>query len=38
VLVALYEIAPQANVPGRGTVADLLGSVETTGVERLDHD
>ena len=37
VLVPLYEIAPLANIPGRGTVAHLLGGLDTTGVERFGH-
>jgi 2-amino-4-hydroxy-6-hydroxymethyldihydropteridine diphosphokinase len=36
VLVPLAEIAPNAAVPGHGTVADLLCTVDTGGVEKLD--
>jgi len=37
VLVPLHEIAPLANIPGRGTVANFLSGVDTRGVERLGH-
>jgi 2-amino-4-hydroxy-6-hydroxymethyldihydropteridine diphosphokinase len=36
VLVPLAEIAPDAMVPGHGTVADLLSDVDIGGVEKLD--
>jgi 2-amino-4-hydroxy-6-hydroxymethyldihydropteridine diphosphokinase len=36
VLVPLAEIAPDATVPGRGRVRDLLGKVDRSGVEMMD--
>ncbi|MGH8665256.1 MAG: 2-amino-4-hydroxy-6-hydroxymethyldihydropteridine diphosphokinase [Burkholderiales bacterium] len=36
VLVPLHEIAPQANVPGRGRVSALLGQVDARGVARCE--
>lgn len=38
VVVPLAEIAPQAPVPGRGRVADLLPLVDATQVRRLDGE
>jgi 2-amino-4-hydroxy-6-hydroxymethyldihydropteridine diphosphokinase len=35
VLVPLAEIAPQVRVPGRGTVAELLATVDRAGIEAL---
>jgi 2-amino-4-hydroxy-6-hydroxymethyldihydropteridine diphosphokinase len=35
VLVPLAEIAPDAAVPGRGRVADLLAAVDARGIEAL---
>ena len=35
VLVPLAEIAPDFEVPGRGSVADLLRNVETSGMIKL---
>lgn len=35
VLVPLAELAPTLEIPGHGTVADLLARVERSGVERL---
>ena len=35
VLVPLYEIAPDAVVPGRGPVRDLVKSIDTAGVSRM---
>lgn len=32
VLLPLAEIAPQARVPGRGSVADLLNALDTRGI------
>ena len=37
VLLPLAEIAPQASVPGRGRVADLLGAVDTREVGPLEQ-
>jgi len=37
VLVPLLEIHPQASIPGYGAVAQLLGSVDTQGVEPIGH-
>lgn len=36
VLAPWAEIAPTASLPGRGRVVDLLDTVDTTGVRRLD--
>jgi len=36
VLVPLAEIAPAVRIPGHGTAADLLRTVDTGGVEKLD--
>jgi 2-amino-4-hydroxy-6-hydroxymethyldihydropteridine diphosphokinase len=38
VLVPLAQIAPDAMVPGRGRVRDLLGRVDRSGVEMMDVD
>lgn len=35
VLIPWLEVAPNAVLPGRGPVADLLGQVRTAGVRRL---
>lgn len=35
VLVPWAEIAPQAEIPGQGRVAELLEGMETDGVERI---
>jgi 2-amino-4-hydroxy-6-hydroxymethyldihydropteridine diphosphokinase len=35
VLVPLAEIAPELDIPGRGTVGDLLKAVATAGIEAL---
>jgi len=36
VLMPLAELAPDARVPGRGPVAQLLAQVDRSGVEKLD--
>ena len=36
VLMPLAELAPDARVPGRGPVAQLLAQVDCSGVEKLD--
>ena len=36
VLAPLAEIAPDAMVPGRGRVQDLLARVDCNGVSRID--
>lgn len=36
VLAPWHDIAPDATVPGRGTVADLLAAADTSGVHRRD--
>jgi len=36
VLMPLAELAPDACVPGRGSVAQLLAQVDRSGVEKLD--
>lgn len=36
VLVPLHEIAPDARVPGRGSVSALLADVDTQGVARCE--
>jgi 2-amino-4-hydroxy-6-hydroxymethyldihydropteridine diphosphokinase len=36
VLAPLAEIAPEAMVPGRGRVQDLLARVDCKGVSRID--
>lgn len=36
VLVPWAEIAPDASLPGHGRIADLLDTVERSGVRRLD--
>ena len=36
VLVPLHDIAPDLQVPGRGSVAGMLGRVGTSGLRRLD--
>ena len=36
VLMPLAELAPDASVPGRGPVAQLLAQVDRSGVEKLD--
>ncbi len=36
VLLPLAEIAPRCVIPGRGAVIDLLRTVDTTGVRRLE--
>ena len=36
VLMPLAELAPDASVPGRGPIAQLLAQVDRSGVEKLD--
>ena len=36
VLAPLLEIAPEANIPGRGRAADFLSNVADQAIERLD--
>lgn len=36
VLVPLAEIAPTLEIPGRGTVADLLAAVDVSGIVAID--
>lgn len=36
VLAPWAEVAPDAVLPGRGRIVDLLGTVDTSGVRRLD--
>ena len=36
VLMPLAELAPDARVPGRGPIAQLLAQVDCSGVEKLD--
>lgn len=36
VLVPLAEIAPMLEIPGRGTVADLLAAVDASGIVAID--
>ena len=36
VLAPWAEVAPTASIPGRGRIADLLDTVDTSGVRRLD--
>ena len=38
VLVPLNEIAPDAFVPGRGSVRDLVKSIDTAGVSRMSAE
>lgn len=38
VLVPLAEIAPDAVVPGRGRVRDLLGAVDPASLTRIDEE
>jgi 2-amino-4-hydroxy-6-hydroxymethyldihydropteridine diphosphokinase len=38
VLKPLYDIAPEAGVPGAGLVAELLRRVDLSGVWRLEED
>jgi 2-amino-4-hydroxy-6-hydroxymethyldihydropteridine diphosphokinase len=35
VLVPLAEIAPRLHIPGRGVVADLLATVDASGIEAI---
>jgi 2-amino-4-hydroxy-6-hydroxymethyldihydropteridine diphosphokinase len=37
VLVPLWEVEPEAFVPGRGPVSELLAGIDPGGVERLGH-
>jgi len=37
VLMPLAELAPDASVPGRGPIAQLLAQVDRSGVEKLDE-
>lgn len=36
VLVPLAEIAPTLEIPGRGTVADLLAAIDVSGIVAID--
>jgi 2-amino-4-hydroxy-6-hydroxymethyldihydropteridine diphosphokinase len=36
VLVPWHDVDPEADIPGRGRVADLLVTVDVTGVDRRD--
>jgi 2-amino-4-hydroxy-6-hydroxymethyldihydropteridine diphosphokinase len=38
VLYPLLEVAPELNLPGRGSVAELAARVDSTGIWRLDKN
>ena len=38
VLYPLLEVAPELNVPGRGSVAELAARVDSAGIWRLDNN